>query len=308
MGDIIQAHKSAVVSAKKKYIEKGERGFKAVVYIFLAVFTLCMFFPFWLIVINSFATESSLAQNGFQAIPASFTLDGYKYMFTSHQVFLSYRNSIIITVVGTILAVFVTSTFAYVLAHPKAKYKGILSFLTYLAMLMGAGLVGFYIMVASWLNLKDTIWALILPYLLNPFFAFILVASYRSIPYEINEAACIDGANDIYIFFRIIWPISLPAIATIGLFYSLQYWNDWYMALLFIDDYKLHPLQMLIRQLISNINASSYVRGAATSSITVPTNTIKMVVVCVTIGPIILVYPFIQKYFVKGITVGAVKG
>ncbi|WP_238403669.1 carbohydrate ABC transporter permease, partial [Paenibacillus paridis] len=137
---------------------------------------------------------------------------------------------------GTVLAVIITAMFAYVLAHPKVKYRNTLAFLTYLAMVLGGGLVGFYIMVSNWLHLKDSLWALILPYLLNPFYAFILVAFYKSLPYEINEAATIDGAGDIRLFYKIILPISTPVIATVSLFYAIQFWNDWYLSLLFIDD------------------------------------------------------------------------
>ena len=145
--------------------------------------------------------------------------------------------------------------------------------------------------------------------MLNPFFAFIMVSFFRTLPYEINEAATVDGANDLRIFFRIILPISKPVIATVGLFYALQYWNDFFLALLFIDNYKLHPLQMMIRQLISNINMSAYVGGSQTTyTQPLPTYGVQLATVCLTIGPIIFLYPFIQSFFVKGITIGALKG
>ena len=130
----------------------------------------------------------------------------------------------------------VTAMFAYVMASAKFKHRSILSFLTYFTMVFGAGLVGFYMLIANWLHLKDSIWALILPYLLNPFYAFILVSFYRTLPVEINESATIDGAREFRIFFNIILPITTPAIATITLFYVLQFWNDWWLSLLFIDD------------------------------------------------------------------------
>lgn len=292
---------------KKRSKIYDDHGFHRFVNIFTLAFVIFTFLPFWLVVINSFATEASIAKNGFQLWPDHFTLDGYRYLFSGPQVYRSYLNTITITFIGTAFATLITATFAYVLAHPKAKYRRVLSFLTYFSMLMGTGLVGFYILIANWLGLKDTIWAMILPRLLNPFFAFILVAAYKDIPFEIYEAASIDGANDIRTFFKIIWPISVPAIATVAMFYALNYWNDWWLALLFIDDYKLHPLQMMIRQMISNITAGAYI-GGGSAGITIPANSIKMVVVCVTVGPIVLLYPFVQKYFVKGIALGAVKG
>lgn len=286
-----------------------DKWFTWFIYGFIILFTLICFIPFWMIIIGSFASESSIQTNGYQLFPSEFSLYSYEYLLAGKQVFISYGVTLIVTIAGTALAVLITAMYAYVLAHPKVKYRKIMAFLTYFTMIFGAGLVGFYILISSWLGLKDSIWSLILPYLLNPFFAFILVSFYRTIPYELNEAATVDGANDIYIFFKIIWPVAVPAIATTSLFYALQYWNDWYLALLFIDDHKLHPLQIMIRQLISNINAQAYVAGSNTVySTPIPSRGVQLATVCLTIGPIILFYPFIQKYFVKGLTVGAVKG
>lgn len=286
-----------------------ERAFVVMMYTVLVIFALVCFLPFWLVIINSFATETSIQTQGYQFFPRGFSLSAYEYLFSGKQLFSSYKVTLFVTTVGTLLAVLITATYAYTLSHPRVKYRNILSFLTYFTMLFGAGLVGFYMLIANWLGLKDSIWALILPYLLNPFYAFILVSFFRTLPFEMNEAATVDGANDLVIFFRIIWPISTPIIATVSLFYALSYWNDWWLSLLFVDNYKLHPLQMMIRQLMSNLNAKAYVAGSGTNyNIVVPTFGMQLAIVCVTIGPILFVYPFIQKYFVKGITIGAVKG
>lgn len=287
----------------------SEKVFMIFIYIFTGAFALACFLPFWLVLINSFAAESNIKLHGYQLFPKEFSLASYQYLLEGRQVLSSYIVSTSVTVAGTILAVAVTSMYAYTLAHPKVRYRNILSFLTYFTMIFGTGLVGFYILVANWLGLKDTLWALILPYVLNPFFAFIMVSFFRTLPYEINEAATVDGANDLTIFFKIIIPISKPVIATVSLFYALQYWNDFFLALLFIDDYKLHPLQMMIRQLISNINIGAYVSGSQTTyTQPLPTYGVQLATVCLTIGPIILLYPFTQKFFVKGITIGALKG
>lgn len=286
-----------------------EKSFVVFLYLFSGVFALVCFLPFWLVFINSFAKESAIKQHGYQLIPQDFTFYSYQFLLQGKQMASSYGVSMTVTVVGTALAVLITAMYAYVLAHPKAKYRNVLSFLTYFTMIFGAGLVGFYILIANWLHLKDSLWALILPYLLNPFFAFIMVSFYRTLPYEINEAATVDGANELKIFFRIMLPISKPVIATVILFYALQYWNDFFLALLFIDNYKLHPLQMMIRQLISNINISSYVGGSQTTyTQPLPTYGVQLATVCLTIGPIIFLYPFVQRFFVKGITIGALKG
>lgn len=278
-------------------------------YALIAAFTLFCFIPFWMVYINSFTAEKEIMTKGFQFFPSEFSLEAYKVLFQSSQIYSSYFVTIVVTVVGTALAMLITCTYAYVLAHRKVKYRNILSFMTYLTMIFGAGLVGFYITIVNYLGLKDSIWALILPYLLNPFFAFILVAFYRTVPYELNEAATVDGASEFRIFFKIICPISLPAISTVSLFYALVYWNDFWLALLFVDDHKLHPLQIMLRQLISNANMKQYVGGAQMDyAQAIPTYGLQMATVCLTIGPIILLYPYVQKFFIKGITIGAVKG
>lgn len=287
---------------------KENRGFQLGASVIVTVFTFFCFIPFWVVVINSFATETSISHNGFTLWPEEFTFYAYEYAFAGGQVSYGYRNTLLIVLIGTPLAVLITAMYAYVLSHRKVRYRNLLSFLTYLSMIMGTALVGYYILISNWLGLKDSLWAIILPLLFNPFYAFIMVAAYGEIPYEIYEAASIEGAGEIKIFFKIILPIAKPSIATIGLFYALQFWNEWWHALLFIDDYKLHPLQMLIRSLISSINTSSYMGARVSSGALVPTNSIKMAVVCLTVGPIILAYPFVQKYFVEGISVGAVKG
>ncbi|MEG1752477.1 MAG: carbohydrate ABC transporter permease [Christensenella sp.] len=287
---------------------KQNKGFNFFMYLVVGAFAVFCFVPFWLVFINSFATETSIAQNGFSLWPSEFTFYAYEYAFAGGQVGYGYRNTFFIVLIGTPIATIITAMFAYVLAHPKVKYRKIMSFLTYLSMIMGTALVGYYVLISSWLHLKDNLWAIILPMLFNPFFAFIMVAAYKDVPYEIYEASCIDGAGDILTFFKVILPIVLPTIATVALFYTLQYWNEWWHALLFIDNYKLHPLQMLIRSLISSINTSSYMGARVSSGALVPTNSVKMAVVCLTVGPIILGYPFAQKYFVEGISVGAVKG
>jgi len=290
-------------------IDMRERLFLVLMYAVLIAFALFCFIPFWIVFINSFADESLLQTAGYQLLPDKFSLQAYEFLLSGKQVFRSYGITIMVTAVGTAMGVLVTAAYAYTLSHRRVKYRNILSFLTFLTMLFGAGLVGFYMLIANWLHLKDSIWALILPYLLNPFYAFILISFYRTLPYELNEAATVDGANDFSIFFRIIWPISLPAIATVSLFYALQYWNDWYLSLLFIDNYKMLPLQMMIRQLMSNLNVMAYVSGSQTQyNAVVPTYGMQLAIVCVTIGPIVFVYPFIQRFFIKGLTLGSVKG
>jgi len=281
--------------------------YRLIVYVFLSVFAFVCVFPFWVVVLNSFTPEPIIARNGFQVLPSVLTLDAYKYLMRGPQLATSYQVTLTIVFLGTVAATIISAMFAYTIAHPRVKHRNILAFITYFAMLFGRPLVGFYILIVNTLGIKNTLLALTLPYLINPFFVFILVATFREFPFELSESAQIDGASDMRIFFIIAIPITLPSIATIALFYALLFWNDWWLALLFIDVAKLHPLQMMLRQLIAQVNATRYVAGTVELG-PIPSNSLRMAVVCMTIGPILLMYPFIQRFFVKGIAIGAVKG
>ncbi len=297
-----------MTAALKTKPTTGDQLLAIAVYAIIIAFALACLIPFWLVFLNSFAEESVLQTEGYKLWIDSFHLDAYRFVLAGKQVAKSYGVTVFVTVVGTASALLLTSTYAYVLSHRRVKYRNVLSFLTYFTMIFGAGLVGFYMLMVSWLHLKDSIWAMILPYLLNPFYAFILVAFFRNLPYEIYESATVDGVGDFRIFFRIVWPISTPALATVGLFYALQFWNDWWLSLLFIDDRDLHSLQMMIRQLMSSVSAASYVGGGTAYVSQPPTEGVKLATVCLTIGPIVLLYPYVQRHFVQGLTIGAVKG
>lgn len=284
----------------------GERIYLTVCFLVLACFFVACLLPFYLIIINSLVPAMDLSRGGFQLWPKTFSLDGYRYVLGNGKVFTNYLVSITVTVCGTALATIVTAMFAYGLAHPRVKYRYKLSFLTYIPMIMGSGLVGFYLLVVSVLHINDTLLALILPYVLSPFNTFIMVSHFRGLPYELTEAAYIDGAHDGFVFFKVVWPMSVIPTVTIMLFYALGYWNDWWLANLFITHTELKPLQILIRNIISRQQMAA-IMGSSANFVMQPL-TVQLVTVCITIGPILLVYPFVQKYFVQGITVGAVKG
>ncbi|MDD9271632.1 carbohydrate ABC transporter permease [Paenibacillus sp. GCM10023248] len=277
----------------------------AIAYVFIGLFALICFIPFWLVYIGSFTAEHQIVR-GFQMFPTAFTLDSYRFLFDGSQVYRSGFVSIFVTVVGTVGAVLMTSMFSYVAAHLKVKYRNVLSFYIYLTMLFAPGLVGYYLLISNWLHLRDSLLALILPQLFSAFNAFLMTSYFRTLPFELNEAATMDGAHELYIFFRIIWPISMPVIATITLFYALSYWNDWFNALMFIDDPHNHPLQMMLRRIVSNAQNLDYLN--TNINIPVSPSGVQLSTVCITIGPIIFLYPFLQRYFIKGMTVGAVKG
>lgn len=286
---------------------------KAVEWIFIAIiiaFAVICLIPFVLVISSSFSSETSIIQDGYSLWPKHFTLDAYKMLFSSHTIGPAYGVTIFVTVIGTFLSMLITSAAAYALSCKQFYHRGKIAFFIYFTMLFSGGLVPTYLWITKYLHLTDSVWALILPSLVNPWNLLLLRNFFAGIPDSLAESARIDGANDIVILFKIILPISLPGLATIGLFYALAYWNEWYKALLYIRDSSKYPLQYLIMQIQRNVQ---YVQqnaaqgGAATEGI-VPAYSSQMATAVVTIGPIILLYPFLQKYFVQGLTVGSVKG
>lgn len=249
---------------------------------------------------------------GYTLWPKSITFDSYRILFLgSNRIIDAYGVSLLVTVAGTILSLLVTSMGAYVMARRSFKYRNILSIYVIITMLFNGGLVPWYIICVRYLDLKDTLWALILPMLANAFNMFLIRNFMLSIPEDMNESAKMDGAGDFKIFYRLIAPLSLPVLATVGLFVALSYWNDWFLGLMFVDKQELQPLQLLLRTLISNVEflkSSSNASAMQRISAQIPSESIKMALTVVTIGPIIFLYPFVQRFFVKGLMVGAVKG
>ncbi len=280
--------------------------FKITNTVFLAFVSILTLFPFLIVLAVSFSDESSIAKNGFRLIPEKWSLGAYRLLFEGSVVFDAYRISIIVTVAGTVLSVLITSMLGYALSRKNLKYRNVLNMIVYIPMIFSGGLVPFY-MVLLKLHLKDNILGLILPMLFNPFFMFLILNFFRGLPDAIIESAKIDGAGEFRIYRSIVMRLAAPGIATITLFYALNYWNEWNLALLLINDTKLYPLQYLLRMILMRV---TYVGQAAMNANVseIPAESTKMATVIITIGPIMLVYPFVQKYFIKGITIGAVKG
>lgn len=264
--------------------------------------------PFILTIIVSLTDENSVVKHGYQFIPEKFSFDAYRLIFSGSSIFNAYGISIVVTVLGTALSLLVTTMLAYTIASPKVKYRNFIALCVFIPMIFNAGLVPWYIFVTKYLHLKDSILALILPILVSPFNVFLVRNYFRSLPPALVESAEIEGANPLYIFWKIIIPLSAPIIATVALFYSLAYWNDWNLALWLIDSRELYPLQFMLFKIQSMINYMSSQGSYGAGNSTLPSITAQMAMVLVTIGPIILIYPFIQKYFIKGIMIGAVKG
>jgi putative aldouronate transport system permease protein len=283
---------------------------------FFILWTLMCIVPFILVISISFSDENTILQNGYKFFPEKFSLSAYEYIIKDKmQVLNAYRVSITVTVVGTLLSLLITSLYAYPLSRTDLPFRSVFSFYVFFTLLMNGGLVPFYFMYVMVLGLKNSMLALILPLLLQPFFVIIMRTFFQtSIPVAIIEAAKIDGTSEFGIFWRIIIPLSMPVIASVGLFTTLNYWNDWFLSLLFIEpsnsnvglQYMLQRAVLNIQYITQNSNISQYLSGQDMANL--PSRTLQMAMAVVGIGPIIFAYPFFQKYFVKGLTVGAVKG
>lgn len=301
-------NKTAIVHKKIKE-SPGDLAVKIICYFFVIIFAVCCLIPFILAISASFTNEMALARNGYQFWPSQFSTRAYMLLFKTKQIFQSYSVSIFVTVVGTALSLLATMLIAYPLSTGKLKYAGKINFFVYFTMLFSGGLVPSYMLITRYLGMKDSIWVLIVPILINPWNMFLLRNFFASIPSSLAESARIDGANDFRILFQIIFPVSTPALATIGLFYALAYWNNWFQALLYIDSSSLKPLQAIIMEMLRNADFMTLMAGQmGVTSTDIPSVTAKMATAIVTIGPIVLVYPYVQKYFTSGIMVGSVKG
>ncbi len=278
----------------------------------VCLFALSCIFPFIFIIIISFTDEKTLAINGFSILPEVLSLDAYRFLMRSgEQMVQSLGVTLAVTVIGTILTLYLVSTYAYAISRKNFDQRRFFSFLAFFTMLFSGGLVPGYIVVTQVLHLRDSIWALIFPSILNAFYIIVMRTFFTTtVPDAIIESAKIDGATEFGIYTRIVLPISLPGIATIGLFCTLGFWNDWFNALLYIDNPNLIPLQTLLIRIQNNMdfivqNSSQVVSYDIAA--TLPTETVRMAMVVLATLPIALAYPFFQKYFIQGLTIGSVK-
>ncbi|MCL2060937.1 MAG: carbohydrate ABC transporter permease [Oscillospiraceae bacterium] len=275
----------------------------------LTLFTLACLLPMLLTLIVSFTDENVIIRNGYSFFPAKLSLYAYSLMFQrGSSVITGYLISVFVTVAGTMAAVLVTGCAAYTLANRNVKKRGILGLYFFIPMVFNAGIVPWYLLCTRY-GLRDNMLALIVPSLLFSPFNLFLVRNFMSgLPDSLRESATIDGANDAIIALRIYFPLSIPVLATVGLFYGLGYWNDWWNAIMLIDTRSLYPIQYLLLQLrsqISMLRDLQYIAGAI--NVTPPSESLKMATAVITIGPIVLLYPFLQRYYVKGLVVGSVK-
>jgi len=284
-----------------------------IIYVIAIVLSIFCLLPFVMVVSGSLTSEQDIMKYGYTIFPKNISLLAYKVFFNKPDIIINaYVISTIVTVVGTIISIFLTSMIAYVISRKTLKYAKAISIYCLITILFSGGMVPWYIVCINYLHLKDQLIAQIVPYLINGWFVFLMRNFFQSIPDEMHESAKIDGAGELKIFVQIILPLATPALATICLFIGLIYWNDWWLSLMLIDKESLRPVQYMLRIIVSNI---TFLKSQLTSSPEVqriaevlPDEGLKMATCIITMGPIILLYPFLQRFFIKGIMIGAVKG
>lgn len=285
----------------------------AIIHICFILMSLTCIVPLFLVVAVSVTEEQSIVMNGYRFWPETFSLEAYRYLLQEGKtIFQAYAVTIFVTVVGTLLSLLTISLFAYPLSRKDFAYRRLFTFLVVFTLLFHGGMVSWYMVTTQVLMLKNNIWALIIPYLFNGWYVMIMRTYFiTTIPDALIESAKIDGAGEYRIFFSIVLRLSLPGLATIGLFSAIVYWNDWWLPLMLIQDDKLMNIQYLLYKAQSVADFLSSVSGqnyGTVMQIKPPSLTVRMALAVVGIGPIVLAYPFFQRYFIQGLTVGAIKG
>lgn len=290
---------------------KSEKKFQIGINTIMAILTILAVIPFILLLSASLTANQSIIVNGYSLIPSKFSLEGYLYIWQEKaQIFRAYGITVIVTLIGVAVGLSMTMLYGYALSRPYFPGKQFFAFYLFFTMLFNGGLVPTYILYARTLQVKNTIWGLILPGLLMGAFNVILVRSFiqSTVPEALIEAAEIDGAGQFQIFFQIVLPIAKPIVATVALFIGVGYWNSWQNGLYYITDNKLYSIQQLLYAMMKNIEYLASNAVGSISNVGLPTATLRMAIAMVGLIPILIIYPFIQKYFVKGIAIGAVKG
>ena len=310
-----QTHATEKIKIVKKNKDMNEisNGANIILNIVFIVAVLITVVPIWVIIVASFTSEHALTTYGYGFWPQEWSVEAYKFLFSKGSIIgTAYKNTIIATVAGTLLCVASVGLYAYPISRPDFRWRKVFTFISFFTQLFTAGTVAFYVTCRQILHIGNSVWALFLPLSFSAYWVLVMRSFYKSnVPDAVIESARIDGANEVRIFAQIVLPISKPILATITLFAGMGYWNEWQKALLYIDDTALYPLQYIIMKLQNQVNFLTSSFGAqalaALGDVTLPTVGIRMATAMVTIGPIVLLYPFLQKYFIKGVVIGAVK-
>ena len=300
----------AMIRINHRRVTKDQLAVNVLGYILVGLFALLCVIPFYLIIVASFTDESSLIRNGYPLIPTDFSVQSYLLCLKNPtEILRAYGTTIGVTVVGTALAVFIATMTGYVLSRKDFPWRNKFSFFFFFTTLFSGGLVPSYILCIRYLHFRNNYLGILLPLMFSVWNMIIAKSFMNGIPGAITESAKIDGANDIVIFIKLILPLSKPLLATLGLFSALAYWNDWYNSMLYITDEEKFMLQYYLQRMLGSAEAMRIVAeksGIALPS--VPLESMKMAMTVIATGPIVLLYPFVQRYFVKGLTIGAVKG
>ncbi|NLG27781.1 MAG: carbohydrate ABC transporter permease [Chloroflexi bacterium] len=287
-----------------------DRIFGVLNYVFLTLFALFCLFPFWLMIVASFTDDAVLRMQGYLPWASKWSLDAYRWVLAGQGVRIGYRVTVFVTVVGTLLSLVIMSGLAYVMSLRSFKGRNALAFYVFFAMIFIPGIIPWFLTVRM-VGLYDNIWALIVPPLVQAFWVFVMRNFFASLPEEILESARIDGASDATILTRIVLPLSLPVMATVALFIGVMYWNDYFLGVMLLDFSPSRPLSVVILRMMTSLQSLQEAMrqpGVVISLNTLPSYSARMATAAITIGPIILAYPFVQRYFIRGLTIGAVKG
>ncbi len=304
------AKEKEIIAPKKIKLSTSSKVFYVICYTVVALMAIICLIPFIMLVSGSFTSENWIRFHGYGLIPGEFSMEAYRIIFkTPERIIRAYGVSIMITVIGVAIGLFLTALTAYVISRKDFKYRNALSFFFYFTTLFNGGMVSTYIYYIQYLHLKDSYLALILPMVFNVFYLLIMRTFVNNIPVALIESAKLDGAGEWRIFFTIILPLLQSGLATIGLFLALGYWNDWYNAMLYMSTESKYPLQYMLYSIQQQAQALARIASQAGISVQdLPSSSLKMAMAVVATGPIVIVYPFVQKYFVAGITIGSVKG
>ena len=298
------------MTSNKMKLSTSSKVFYVICYTVVGLMALICLIPFILLLSGSFTSEQWIRFHGYSLWPGEFSVEAYKIIFkTPQRIVRAYGVSILITVVGTLVGLLITAMTAYVISRKDFLYRNKFSFFFYFTTLFNGGMVSTYIFYIQYLHLKDSYLALILPMMFNVFYLLIMRTFVSSIPFELIESAKLDGAGEWRCFFSIILPLLKSGLATIGLFLALGYWNDWYNAMLYMNTEAKYPLQYMLYSIQQQTQALASIASQAGISVAnLPSSSLKLAMAVVATGPIVILYPFVQKYFVAGITIGAVKG
>ena len=285
----------------------GDRIVDVIIYVVLGLIALSTVLPFLYVLAGSFATEKELTEKAFFIIPSVWSINAYKYAIQTANILRGLRNSILITILGTVMCMLFSLTFAYPLSKSHFRGRNWIMNLVIVTMLFSGGMIPTYIVVQTY-GLLDSWWALVLPALINPFNMIIIKKFFSGLPVELDEASYMDGANDLQIFVKVALPLSKPVIASISLFYGVGFWNDYFNAMIYLQDAKKFPIQIQLRSIILQTSKIADTLIDYDMNGTPPDKAVKMACTVIATVPILIVYPFVQKYFTKGVMVGEVKG